>query len=89
MLVHLMEVLFHSMRLEMILNVFLVLKKVTGIHSKKGKIKIRGGAVHNLADARSKVTAHMGKGCTGAGGERHTGSAMIRRIQLKCEFLDR
>jgi hypothetical protein len=44
LLVHLVEVLLHSTRLEAILNVCLVLKKVAGIHSKKGKIEIQGSS---------------------------------------------
>jgi len=41
----------------------------------------------NLADARSKVTACVAKGCTGAGGERIEGSAMIQRIMLNADVL--
>jgi hypothetical protein len=43
LLVGLSEVLFHSTRLEDILNRLSVIKKVAGIHGKQRKIKIRRG----------------------------------------------
>jgi hypothetical protein len=56
--------------------------------TRKGRSR-SGGAVLNLTDAGLNVTAHVAKGCTGAGGERTEGSAMIQRIQLKCNILER